>query len=69
MVLVVTAELDYEFYMLDVQTVFFNADVQKNVFIKMAPGYERSNESGVPLVIKLYKSLYGLRQSPNELVQ
>ena len=30
----------------------------------MAPGYERSNESGVPLVINLKKSLYGLRQSP-----
>ena len=30
----------------------------------MAPGYERSNESGVPLVMKLTKSFYGLRQSP-----
>ena len=30
----------------------------------MVPGYERSNESGVPLVMKLKKSLHGLRQSP-----
>ena len=28
MVLVITAELDYEVYMLDVQTVFLNADVE-----------------------------------------
>ena len=30
----------------------------------MAPGYERNNESGVPLVMKLKKNFYGLRQSP-----
>ena len=50
--------------MLDVQTVFLNADVEEEVFVKMAPGYERSNESGVSLAMKLKKSLYGLRQSP-----
>ena len=58
------AELDYEVYMLDVQTAFLNADVEEEVFFKMGPGYERSNESGVPLVMKLKKSLYGLQQSP-----
>ena len=30
----------------------------------MAPGYERSNESGVPFVMRLKKNLYSLRQSP-----
>ena len=29
----------------------------------MVPGYETSDEAGVPLVMKLKKSLYGLRQS------
>ena len=60
----IAAELDYEVYMLDVQTAFLNADVEEEVFVEMAPGYERSNESGVPLVMKLKKSLYGLQQSP-----
>ena len=32
----------------------------------MTPGYERSNESEVSLVIKLKKSLYGLRHSPKD---
>ena len=64
MVLVIAAELDYEVYTLDVQAAFLNADVEEEVFVKMAPGYERSNESGVVLVMKLKKSLYGLRQSP-----
>ena len=48
MVLTIAAELDYEVYMLDVQTTFLNADVEEEVFVKMAPGYEHSNESGVP---------------------
>ena len=64
MVLPIAAELDYEIYMLDVQTAFLNADVEEEVFVKMDPGYERSNGSEVPLVVKLKKSLYGLRQSP-----
>ena len=50
--------------MLDVQTAFLNAHVEEEVFVKMVPGHERSNECGVPLIVKLKKSLYGLRQSP-----
>ena len=30
----------------------------------MAPGYEEFNNDGVPMVMRLLKSLYGLRQSP-----
>ena len=30
----------------------------------MAPGYETNDEARVPLIMKLEKSLYGLRQSP-----
>ena len=43
--------------MLGVQIVFLNADVEKEGFVKMPPDCERSNESGVPLVMKLKKSL------------
>ena len=64
MVLAIAAELDYVVYMLDVQTSFLNANVEEEDFVKMAPGCERSNESGVPLGMKLKKSLYSLRQSP-----
>ena len=41
------ASAGYEIYMLDVQTAFLNANIEKAVFVKMPPGYERSNESGV----------------------
>ena len=63
MVLTIAAELDYEVYMLDVQTTFLNADVEEEVFVKMAPGYEQRVRSSI---IKLKKSLYGLRESLND---
>ena len=61
----IAAELDDEVFMLDVQTAFLNADVEEDVFVKMTPGYDIADKSGVPLVMKLKKSLHGLRQSPN----
>ena len=62
--LAIAAELDYEVFMLGVQTAFLNADLEEDVFAKMAPGYEVADKSGVPLVMKLKKGLYYLRQSP-----
>ena len=63
--LTIAAELDYELFMLDVQTAFLNADVEEEIYFKVAPGYETYDTSGVQFVIKLKKSFYGLRQSPN----
>ena len=40
MMLAIVAEVDYEVLMLDVQTAFLNADVEEEVYVKMAPGYE-----------------------------
>ena len=38
MILVITAELDYEICIMDVQLVFISADVEERVFSKMPPG-------------------------------
>ena len=43
---------------------FLNADAAEEVYVKMTPGCEEFDENGVPLVMRLLKSLYGLRQSP-----
>ena len=59
-ILAIVAEPHYEVLMLDVQTAFLNADVEEEVYIKMAPGYETYDKSGVPFMIKLKKSIYGL---------
>ena len=50
--------------MLDVQTTFLNADVEEEVYVKIAPDYEAYDKSGVPFMMKLKNSLNGLRQSP-----
>ncbi|CAM9682894.1 unnamed protein product, partial [Sphacelaria rigidula] len=44
---------------------FLNAPVEEEVYVNMAPGYEENDPvTKVPLVMKLRKSFYGLRQSP-----
>ena len=47
MILAIAAKLDYEVHMLDVQTAFPNADVEEDVFIMMAPGYETNDKAGI----------------------
>ena len=64
MMLAIAVELDYRIQMMDAQTVFLKADVEEEVFVKIPPGYERSNKAGVSLEMKLMKSLYEFRQSP-----
>ena len=51
----IAAELDYELFMLDVQTSFLNADVEEGVYVKLAPGYETCDKSGVAFGINLRK--------------
>ena len=64
MVLAMAAEFDFKCWQLDYNTVFLNAKVEEEVYVKMAPGYEEFSNDGVPMVTRLLKSLYGLRQSP-----
>ena len=64
MVLATAAEFDFECLQLDYNTAFLNAKVAKEVYVKMAPGYEEFNNDRVPMAMRLLKSLYGLRQSP-----
>ena len=66
MMLAIAAELNYKIHIVDVLTTLLNADVEEEYFVKMPSEYERSNKTGVPLVMKLRKCLYGLRQSPKD---
>ena len=43
-----------------------NADVTEEVYVKMPPGYEEFNGNRVPMVMRTFKSLYGLCQSPTK---
>ena len=65
MVLATAAEKGWTVWQPDVQTAFLCADVEEEVWVKMAPVYETKDEAtGAPLIMRLLKSLYGLKQSP-----
>ena len=64
MVLAIAAEYNLEYWQLDYNTAFLNADDTEEVYVKMAPGYEKFDKIGVPLVRSLSKSLYGFSQTP-----
>ena len=63
LILVIAVELDYEIYMTDVRRNFSTPMLDKEVFVKMHPGFERSDTDGVPLMIELKKHRYGFHQS------
>ena len=60
MVLATAAEYNLECWQLDYNTAFLNTDVTEEVYVRMAPGYEKFDENGVPLVMRLLKRLCGL---------
>jgi hypothetical protein len=55
-------ENDLQLHHLDVETAFLNGDLEEDVYMKLPQGFE--NEKGEREVVKLKKSLYGLKQSP-----
>ena len=69
MVLAIAAEMNWEVVQLDVKTAFLYADIDEDMFVEMALGYETTNRKAVQLEMKLGKSLYGLAQSSPKLAE
>ena len=63
-VLAIVLEYNPECWQLDDNTAFLNADITEDMHVKTAPGYKEFDENKLPMVMRLLKSLYGLRQSP-----
>ena len=63
MVLAIAAERNLECWRLDYNTMYLNVDVTDGVYVKMTPGYEKFDENGLPLVMRLLKSPLGLRRA------
>uniref|UniRef100_A0A2N9G0L4 Integrase catalytic domain-containing protein n=1 Tax=Fagus sylvatica TaxID=28930 RepID=A0A2N9G0L4_FAGSY len=63
-ILALVAHFDLELQQMDVKTVFFNGDLEEEVYIKQPEGFPSSD--GEQLVCKLKKSIYGLKQASRQ---
>lgn len=66
--LALAASQDLELHQMDVKTAFLNGDLEEEIYMKQPEGFAVSS-GPVPLVCKLKKSLYGLKQSPRAWYQ
>ena len=68
-VLTYAAAHDYHLHTVDVKTAYLNADLEEGLEIWMKPprGYEQAAD-GVPMVCRLVKSIYGLKQGARRWV-
>lgn len=64
MVVAIAAEMDWEVVQLDAKMALPYADIEEDVSMETTPGFEKMGKDGVQLLMKLWKSLYGLAQSP-----
>lgn len=56
------AQEGWEVHHMDVKSAFLNGELQEDVYVCQAPGYEEEGKEYK--VLKLQKALYGLRQAP-----
>jgi hypothetical protein len=60
--LVYATHNDFKLYQIDVKSVFLNSPIKEEVYVEQPPGFE--DEKYHNHVYKLYKTLYGLKQTP-----
>ena len=66
LVLVVAAANDYNLTQIDIRQAYLQAEVTEDLFMRVPPGTPAFDARGRPLVCKLRRSLYGLRQAGRE---
>ena len=64
-VLAFAAAEDYETGQIDIKAAYLNGELTEDerIFMKQAPGYEEVSEDGKVKVLRLWKTLYGLKQA------
>ena len=50
-------------HQMNVKSTYLHAPIDCDIYVAQPKGYEVVNENGKPIVFKLNKSLYGLKQS------
>jgi len=59
----VAAIRGYRLTGVDVKTAYLNGELKEEIYMKQPPLFEKTGEGGEPMVCKLVKSIYGLKQS------
>ena len=64
-ILAFAAAEDYETGQIDIKAAYLNGELteEEKIFMKQPPGYEERGEDGQLQVLRLWKSLYGLKQA------
>jgi hypothetical protein len=62
LLLAIAAHCGWEVHHLDVKSAFLNGELEEEVYVTQPPGFEQAGEE--EKVLRLSKSLYGLRQAP-----
>ena len=65
-VLALAATEDWHVDNMDVDTAFLNASVKETIYVRQPEGFEEVGPKGEELVLRLHKSLYGLRQASHD---
>jgi hypothetical protein len=60
-VLAIVAHYDLELHQMDVKSAYLNGDLQETIYMRQPEGYVQKGKES--LVLKLHKSLYGLKQA------
>jgi hypothetical protein len=61
--LALAALKDYSVNQMDISTAYLHADVETDLYMEQPDGFKIMGEDGQPLVCKLHKSIYGLKQA------
>lgn len=59
----IAATRGYKLTGVDVKTAYLNGELKEEIYMKQPPLFEKTGEGGEPMVCKLVKSIYGLKQS------
>jgi hypothetical protein len=60
-VLAMAAQNDWEIHQIDIKSAYLNATLRDDIYMRAPPGYLKQNDQGK--VLKLLRSLYGLKQA------
>ena len=66
LVLAIAAARDYNATSIDIKQAYLQAELSEDLDMAMPPGLPNTDDKGNKLIVKLRKSLYGLKQAGRE---